>query len=103
MANPGTWYGGGDPRFAACVYYIRLRADLKVYELERRFKQAKYLTAPEREQLANSIHLTPTQASLICLQYAQADATVILSYRSSLNDSEYGKVQASRQIFLRPE
>ncbi|KAF8381178.1 ceh-24 [Pristionchus pacificus] len=35
-----------------------------VYELERRFKQAKYLTAPEREALANSIHLTPTQVKI---------------------------------------
>jgi len=35
----------------------------QVYELERRFKQAKYLTAPEREQLASSIQLTPTQVT----------------------------------------
>ncbi|KAL6740852.1 hypothetical protein Aduo_014164 [Ancylostoma duodenale] len=85
MTNPGTWYGGGDPRFAAllpcgidpsraAVHGIQLPmsqrrkrrvlfSQAQVYELERRFKQAKYLTAPEREQLANSIHLTPTQAS----------------------------------------
>ncbi|KIH47195.1 homeobox domain protein [Ancylostoma duodenale] len=89
MTNPGTWYGGGDPRFAAllpcgidpsraAVHGIQLPMSQRrkrrvlfsqaqfykqVYELERRFKQAKYLTAPEREQLANSIHLTPTQAS----------------------------------------
>lgn len=35
----------------------------KVYELERRFKQQKYLSAPEREHLASLIHLTPTQVS----------------------------------------
>ncbi|RVE54552.1 hypothetical protein evm_000673 [Chilo suppressalis] len=35
----------------------------QVYELERRFKQQKYLSAPEREHLASLIHLTPTQAS----------------------------------------
>lgn len=34
---------------------------LQVYELERRFKQQKYLSAPEREHLASLIHLTPTQ------------------------------------------
>ncbi|CAG5107817.1 Similar to NKX2-1: Homeobox protein Nkx-2.1 (Homo sapiens) [Cotesia congregata] len=34
----------------------------QVYELERRFKQQKYLSAPEREHLASLIHLTPTQA-----------------------------------------
>lgn len=32
--------------------------------MERRFKQAKYLTAPEREQLANAINLTPTQVKI---------------------------------------
>uniref|UniRef100_A0A0K0CX70 Homeobox protein ceh-24 n=1 Tax=Angiostrongylus cantonensis TaxID=6313 RepID=A0A0K0CX70_ANGCA len=41
-----------------------LFSQAQVYELERRFKQAKYLTAPEREQLANSIHLTPTQVKI---------------------------------------
>ena len=35
----------------------------KVYELERRFKQQKYLSAPEREHLAGLIHLTPTQVN----------------------------------------
>ncbi|KAK6639547.1 Homeobox protein Nkx-2.1 [Polyplax serrata] len=35
----------------------------QVYELERRFKQQKYLSAPEREHLASLIHLTPTQSS----------------------------------------
>ncbi|XP_013789774.1 homeobox protein Nkx-2.1-like [Limulus polyphemus] len=36
----------------------------QVYELERRFKQQKYLSAPEREHLANLIHLTPTQVKI---------------------------------------
>lgn len=43
---------------------------LQVYELERRFKQQKYLSAPEREHLASLIHLTPTQVSIkiyICI------------------------------------
>jgi homeobox protein Nkx-2.1 len=35
-----------------------------VYELERRFKQQKYLSAPEREHLASLIHLTPTQVKI---------------------------------------
>uniref|UniRef100_A0A1I7XG43 Homeobox protein ceh-24 n=1 Tax=Heterorhabditis bacteriophora TaxID=37862 RepID=A0A1I7XG43_HETBA len=86
MANTGTWYNGGDPRFAAllpcgidpsraAVHGIQLPmsqrrkrrvlfSQAQVYELERRFKQAKYLTAPEREQLANAIHLTPTQVKI---------------------------------------
>ncbi|PKK26292.1 NK2 homeobox 2 [Columba livia] len=32
--------------------------------LERRFKQQKYLSAPEREHLASLIHLTPTQVKI---------------------------------------
>uniref|UniRef100_A0A8C4X0T8 NK2 homeobox 4a n=1 Tax=Eptatretus burgeri TaxID=7764 RepID=A0A8C4X0T8_EPTBU len=36
----------------------------QVYELERRFKQQNYLSAPEREHLANMIHLTPTQVKI---------------------------------------
>ncbi|KAK8390447.1 hypothetical protein O3P69_010257 [Scylla paramamosain] len=36
----------------------------QVYELERRFKQQKYLSAPEIEQLAHHIHLTPTQVKI---------------------------------------
>ena len=35
-----------------------------MYELERRFKQQKYLSAPEREHLASLIHLTPTQVKI---------------------------------------
>ena len=33
----------------------------QTFELERRFRQQRYLSAPEREQLALSINLTPTQ------------------------------------------
>ncbi len=36
----------------------------QVYELERRFRQQKYLSAPEREQLASAINLTPTQVKI---------------------------------------
>ncbi|KAL8601604.1 hypothetical protein ACOMHN_003870 [Nucella lapillus] len=36
----------------------------QVYELERRFKQQKYLSAPEREHLASVINLTPTQVKI---------------------------------------
>lgn len=38
----------------------------QVYELENRFKNGnKYLSAPEREALAQRIHLTPTQVKTI--------------------------------------
>ncbi|ELT98863.1 hypothetical protein CAPTEDRAFT_40416, partial [Capitella teleta] len=36
----------------------------QIYELERRFKQQKYLSAPEREHLASMIGLTPTQVKI---------------------------------------
>ena len=35
----------------------------QIYELDRRFRHQKYLSAPERESLANMIGLTPTQVS----------------------------------------
>ncbi|VDD80698.1 unnamed protein product [Mesocestoides corti] len=41
-----------------------LFSQTQVMELERRFKQQKYLTAPEREHLAQMIHLTPTQVKI---------------------------------------
>uniref|UniRef100_A0A8R1HTU0 Homeobox domain-containing protein n=1 Tax=Caenorhabditis japonica TaxID=281687 RepID=A0A8R1HTU0_CAEJA len=36
----------------------------QTYELERRFQTQKYLSAPEREQLAMQIRLTPTQVKI---------------------------------------
>ena len=37
----------------------------QVYELESRFKNgSRYLSAPEREALAQRIHLTPTQVKI---------------------------------------
>lgn len=36
----------------------------QIYELERRFRQQRYLTASEREQLARTISLTPTQVKI---------------------------------------
>ncbi|XP_072177976.1 uncharacterized protein [Diadema setosum] len=41
-----------------------LFSQAQVYELERRFKQQRYLSAPEREQMANGLKLTPTQVKI---------------------------------------
>lgn len=41
-----------------------LFAQAQIYELERRFKQQRYLSAPEREHLASGIGLTPTQVKI---------------------------------------
>ena len=47
------------------MYLITLKLCLcikaQVYELERRFKQQRYLSAPEREHLSLVLKLTPTQ------------------------------------------
>lgn len=36
----------------------------QTYELERRFRHQRYLSAPEREHLASSLNLTPTQVKI---------------------------------------
>jgi homeobox protein Nkx-2.2 len=36
----------------------------QTYELERKFRQQRYLSAPEREHLASQIRLTPTQVKI---------------------------------------
>uniref|UniRef100_A0A915KSN0 Homeobox domain-containing protein n=1 Tax=Romanomermis culicivorax TaxID=13658 RepID=A0A915KSN0_ROMCU len=78
-----AWYSGAaDPRFAsnsapapACKWPPPVWAPARrkrrvlftqtqVYQLEHRFKQQRYLSAPEREQLAHSIGLTPTQVKI---------------------------------------
>ncbi|CAM1324505.1 NKX2-3 (predicted) [Pycnogonum litorale] len=41
-----------------------LFSQAQVYELERRFKQQRYLSAPEREHLANMLKLTSTQVKI---------------------------------------
>lgn len=46
-----------------------LFSQAQVFELERRFKQQKYLSAPEREHLAQIINLTPTQVHIFSYTY----------------------------------
>nr|XP_056721489.1 homeobox protein Nkx-2.5 [Euleptes europaea] len=41
-----------------------LFSQAQVYELERRFKQQKYLSAPERDHLAGALKLTSTQVKI---------------------------------------
>ncbi|XP_030745149.1 homeobox protein Nkx-2.3-like [Sitophilus oryzae] len=41
-----------------------LFSQAQVYELEQKFKQQKYLSAPEREHLAQGLKLTPTQVKI---------------------------------------
>ncbi|XP_061599670.1 NK2 homeobox 4a isoform X2 [Cololabis saira] len=71
MAGMGSLTGMGDASKAMPVLHAAPRrkrrvlfSQAQVYELERRFKQQKYLSAPEREHLASMIHLTPTQVKI---------------------------------------
>ncbi|XP_029459131.1 homeobox protein Nkx-2.6 [Rhinatrema bivittatum] len=41
-----------------------LFSQAQVFQLERRFKQQRYLSAPERELLAGALKLTPTQVKI---------------------------------------
>ena len=52
------------PRTNFLANSVHFDIDVQVYELERRFKTQKYLSAPEREHLASLIHLTPTQVKI---------------------------------------
>lgn len=68
--HPAIQTGGGGQTSANQVGLHQQRrkrrilfSQAQVNELERCFKQRVYLTAPEREELARSIHLTPTQVS----------------------------------------
>ncbi|XP_072314225.1 NK2 homeobox 4a isoform X2 [Eucyclogobius newberryi] len=71
MAGMGTLTGMADPTKSMPALHAAPRrkrrvlfSQAQVYELERRFKQQKYLSAPEREHLASMIHLTPTQVKI---------------------------------------
>jgi len=39
-----------------------------VYELERRFSQQRYLSGPERADLAQALKLTETQVQKLCIE-----------------------------------
>jgi len=62
---PGTNLGDMRPLITGQRRKRRvLFSQSQVYELERRFSTQKYLSAPEREHLANAIGLTPTQVKI---------------------------------------
>ncbi|XP_067681018.1 thyroid transcription factor 1-like [Haliotis asinina] len=67
----GTGLGGLDQSGRGMQFPLTQRrkrrvlfSQAQVYELERRFKQQKYLSAPEREHLSSMINLTPTQVKI---------------------------------------
>ncbi|KOB76167.1 Uncharacterized protein OBRU01_01609 [Operophtera brumata] len=62
--NMGGLSACAGPDAKPMQFPLAQRRKRRVYELERRFKQQKYLSAPEREHLASLIHLTPTQVKI---------------------------------------
>uniref|UniRef100_A0A0R3S6G6 Homeobox domain-containing protein n=1 Tax=Elaeophora elaphi TaxID=1147741 RepID=A0A0R3S6G6_9BILA len=58
---------------------------LQTFELERRFRTQRYLSAPEREQLAMQIRLTPTQVKIWFQNHRYK--TKKTSQNKGLNDS----------------
>ncbi|KAJ3643106.1 hypothetical protein Zmor_025838 [Zophobas morio] len=73
-----------------------LFSQAQVYELERRFKQQKYLSAPEREQMAQGLKLTPTQVK-IWFQNRRYK-----SKRQTLNKTELDKNQGGPNVTATP-
>lgn len=56
----GDSHGGSNKKRKRRVLFSKAQT----FELERRFRQQKYLSAPEREHLASLIRLTPTQVKI---------------------------------------
>ena len=42
-----------------------LFSQTQVFELEQRFRYQRYLSAPEREQMANDLKMTPQQVDIM--------------------------------------
>ncbi|NWJ07345.1 NKX22 protein, partial [Crypturellus undulatus] len=63
--NPYTrWLASAEGIQYSCEKRRVLFSKAQTYELERRFRQQRYLSAPEREHLASLIRLTPTQVKI---------------------------------------
>ena len=58
----------------------------QTYELERRFRQQRYLSAPEREHLASIIRLTPTQVKIWFQVRHHSFANKVSLYTCSYNN-----------------
>ncbi|XP_037668425.1 homeobox protein Nkx-2.6 [Choloepus didactylus] len=64
-SGDGVRVGGAEPPQARPRRKPRvLFSQAQVLELERRFKQQRYLSAPEREHLASALQLTSTQVKI---------------------------------------
>ena len=59
-----AWQGKGHPTARPRRKPRVLFSQAQVLALERRFKQQRYLSAPEREHLASALQLTSTQVKI---------------------------------------
>jgi len=64
----------------------------QIYELERRFKQQRYLSAPEREHLATMIGLTPTQVDSSCVYVVSEKRIDPYIFRNDYSDTAAGSL-----------
>jgi len=60
---------------------------VQTVELERKFRQQRYLSAPEREQLAAAINLSPTQVKIWFQNHRYKTKTGTQKYRKSSTNS----------------
>ncbi|KAK1888957.1 Homeobox protein Nkx-2.2a [Dissostichus eleginoides] len=61
----GRWSrGSGNLHFSLHGFSLENRKGAQTFELERHFRQQRYLSAPEREHLAGLIRLTPNQVKI---------------------------------------
>lgn len=72
-----------------------LFSQAQVFELERRFKQQKYLSAPEREHLAQMIRLTPTQVKIWFQNHRYKNKRALKEKGSESNSSPASSQQSS--------
>lgn len=72
----------------------------QVHDLEVRFKAQRYLTAPEREQLAKKLNLTPTQVKIWFQNRRYKSKRIKIPEVSTSTDAKPGKF--GRKLF-KPE
>ena len=67
----------------------------QTYELERRFRQQRYLSAPEREHLASMLNLTPTQVKIWFQNHRYKTKKAISEKGLDMFGSQFGPAAAA--------
>lgn len=79
-----------------------LFSQTQVHALEIRFRTQKYLTAPEREELAKSLNLSPTQVKIWFQNRRYKSKRIKSPEVSTSTDAKPMKIVAGRKLF-KPE